>query len=77
MAPDNRIAIREDGQYHYGVFDGEKWLATFQFFKDASEFAAKQTIARTENPVCEYCERRHDTRLACPEYIRRRAITIG
>lgn len=77
MAPDDRIAIRENNSYQYEVFDGKTWLGTFQYFKDASEYAAKQTIARTMHPECEYCERRHDTRLACPEYIRRHAQTIG
>jgi hypothetical protein len=46
MAPDNRISIREDSSYQYGVWDGQNWLGTFRFFKDASEFAAKQTIRK-------------------------------
>jgi hypothetical protein len=45
MAPDDRMSIRENASYQYEVFDGKKWIGTFQYFKDASEFAAKQTIA--------------------------------
>lgn len=46
MAPDDRINIRENASYEYEVSDGQKWLGTFRLFKDASEFAAKQTIAK-------------------------------
>lgn len=66
MVPDNRITIRENTSYQYEVSHGKKWLGTFQYFKDASEFAAKQTIALEAKPECEYCHDRHDPRLACP-----------
>lgn len=69
MAPDDRIHIRENASYQYEVSDGKKWLGTFQFFKDASEFAAKQTIAKEPKPECEYCHERHDQRVACPAYV--------
>lgn len=46
MAPDNRISIRENASYQYEVFDGKRWLGSFQYFRDASEFAAKQTIEK-------------------------------
>lgn len=41
---DTRISIREDSSYNYNVFHGDVWLASFKMFRDASEFAAKQTI---------------------------------
>lgn len=50
MVPDDRISIRENNSYQYEVFDGKKWLGSFQYFKDASEFAAKQTIAKEARP---------------------------
>ena len=48
MAPDSRISIREDSSYNYNVFDGDRWLASFKYFKDAAEFGAKQTIAKDD-----------------------------